>query len=90
MAVSHRIDGGQGRNRTADASLFRAALYQLSYLATLVAAPVAAGPKSGRNCRAIGQIHCSKLCAERRVCASQQERGRPQATSTSLTGTATY
>ena len=25
--------GGQGRNRTADASLFRAALYQLSYLA---------------------------------------------------------
>ena len=30
-------NGGQGRNRTADASLFRAALYQLSYLAkTLV------------------------------------------------------
>ncbi len=28
-------DGGQGRNRTADAGLFRAALYQLSYLATL-------------------------------------------------------
>ena len=27
-------DGGQGRNRTADASLFRAALYHLSYLAT--------------------------------------------------------
>ena len=27
-------DGGQGRNRTADASLFRAALYRLSYLAT--------------------------------------------------------
>src|SRR5579872_7238140 len=27
------IHGGQGRNRTADASLFRAALYQLSYLA---------------------------------------------------------
>lgn len=26
-------DGGQGRNRTADAGLFRAALYQLSYLA---------------------------------------------------------
>ena len=26
--------GGQGRNRTADASLFRAALYRLSYLAT--------------------------------------------------------
>jgi hypothetical protein len=25
--------GGQGRDRTADASLFRAALYQLSYLA---------------------------------------------------------
>ena len=25
--------GGQGRNRTADASLFRAALYRLSYLA---------------------------------------------------------
>ena len=29
------ISGGQRRNRTADASLFRAALYQLSYLATL-------------------------------------------------------
>ena len=29
------LDGGQGRNRTADASLFRAALYQLSYLAML-------------------------------------------------------
>src|SRR5574340_818507 len=28
------VGGGQGRNRTADASLFRAALYQLSYLAT--------------------------------------------------------
>jgi hypothetical protein len=32
--LSARKDGGQGRNRTADASLFRAALYQLSYLAT--------------------------------------------------------
>ena len=31
--LSLRIYGGQGRNRTADASLFRAALYQLSYLA---------------------------------------------------------
>ena len=28
------IIGGQGRNRTADAGLFRAALYQLSYLAS--------------------------------------------------------
>ena len=28
-------NGGQGRNRTADASLFRAALYHLSYLANL-------------------------------------------------------
>jgi hypothetical protein len=28
-------NGGQGRNRTADASLFRAALYQLSYLARI-------------------------------------------------------
>ena len=27
------LSGGQGRNRTADASLFRAALYRLSYLA---------------------------------------------------------
>ena len=33
MAVSLLKCGGQGRNRTADASLFRAALYQLSYLA---------------------------------------------------------
>ena|SRR6266853_6227668 len=31
--VDVKNDGGQGRNRTADASLFRAALYQLSYLA---------------------------------------------------------
>src|SRR3954465_9827291 len=31
--VSDLECGGQGRNRTADASLFRAALYQLSYLA---------------------------------------------------------
>ena len=28
------LNGGQGRNRTADAGLFRAALYQLSYLAS--------------------------------------------------------
>ncbi len=34
MTLSVRKHGGQGRNRTADASLFRAALYQLSYLAT--------------------------------------------------------
>ena len=33
MAVSALECGGQGRNRTADASLFRAALYRLSYLA---------------------------------------------------------
>ncbi len=32
-SVSALIVGGQGRNRTADASLFRAALYRLSYLA---------------------------------------------------------
>jgi hypothetical protein len=30
------MNGGQGRNRTADASLFRAALYQLSYLAGVI------------------------------------------------------
>jgi hypothetical protein len=35
MQLSQRKHGGQGRNRTADASLFRAALYQLSYLAIL-------------------------------------------------------
>ena len=28
--------GGQGRNRTADAGLFRAALYRLSYLAWII------------------------------------------------------
>ena len=33
LLVSALECGGQGRNRTADASLFRAALYQLSYLA---------------------------------------------------------
>ena len=31
--------GGQGRNRTADASLFRAALYRLSYLAVIPLGP---------------------------------------------------
>jgi hypothetical protein len=33
LPVNDWNDGGQGRNRTADASLFRAALYRLSYLA---------------------------------------------------------
>ncbi len=33
LFTSVLIFGGQGRNRTADAGLFRAALYQLSYLA---------------------------------------------------------
>ena len=33
LAKLLREMGGQGRNRTADAGLFRAALYQLSYLA---------------------------------------------------------
>src|SRR4029453_2871852 len=33
LLLSRLESGGQGRNRTADASLFRAALYQLSYLA---------------------------------------------------------
>ena len=42
--------GGQGRNRTADASLFRAALYQLSYLATLAMCRIAlqAGHRADR------------------------------------------
>ena len=31
-----RVFGGQGRDRTADAGLFRAALYQLSYLANRI------------------------------------------------------
>src|SRR2546428_9143660 len=35
--------GGQGRNRTADAGLFRAALYQLSYLARSAARPRSIG-----------------------------------------------
>jgi hypothetical protein len=34
--ISEAWNGGQGRNRTADASLFRAALYRLSYLAIRV------------------------------------------------------
>ena len=33
LCFQNSLDGGQGRNRTADASLFRAALYRLSYLA---------------------------------------------------------
>jgi hypothetical protein len=33
LSITYSGCGGQGRNRTADASLFRAALYQLSYLA---------------------------------------------------------
>ena len=43
------LDGGQGRNRTADASLFRAALYQLSYLAIL--GPQAASAKAALDLR---------------------------------------
>ena len=35
--------GGQGRNRTADAGLFRAALYQLSYLARSAERPRSIG-----------------------------------------------
>ncbi len=35
LGIRKDLNGGQGRNRTADASLFRAALYQLSYLAIL-------------------------------------------------------
>ena len=34
-ATNAVIRGGQGRNRTADTSLFRALLYRLSYLAKL-------------------------------------------------------
>ena len=34
LTLSFENNGGQGRNRTADAGLFRAALYQLSYLAS--------------------------------------------------------
>jgi hypothetical protein len=34
LLARRMLNGGQGRNRTADASLFRAALYQLSYLAS--------------------------------------------------------
>ena len=41
--------GGQGRNRTADASLFRAALYQLSYLAILASQAVLASSASDRK-----------------------------------------
>jgi hypothetical protein len=39
---SVRMTGGAGRNRTADASLFRAALYRLSYR-----------PMSGVACRSL-------------------------------------
>jgi hypothetical protein len=43
-------NGGQGRNRTADASLFRAALYQLSYLARIGIATHASFRRSGGTC----------------------------------------
>ena len=36
-SVAGSSDGGQGRNRTADTRIFSPLLYQLSYLATLVA-----------------------------------------------------
>lgn len=38
LAIAKFVEnnGGQGRNRTADAGLFRAALYQLSYLAMAI------------------------------------------------------
>ena len=37
-----RVNGGQGRNRTADTRIFSPLLYQLSYLATLGCAREAA------------------------------------------------
>ncbi len=40
LSVTALECGGQGRNRTADASLFRAALYRLSYLAVSLKASV--------------------------------------------------
>ena len=42
-------NGGQGRNRTADASLFRAALYHLSYLATGACGKKIPGKELQRN-----------------------------------------
>ena len=37
VAIYAGFDGGQGRNRTADTRIFSPLLYQLSYLATLLA-----------------------------------------------------
>ncbi len=51
--------GGQGRNRTADAGLFRAALYRLSYLAAILHRTVA--PYHGQF--------------ERRLCSNSQDGG---------------
>ena len=44
-SVTYWFYGGQGRNRTADASLFRAALYRLSYLAQSGPIIVSAGSR---------------------------------------------
>lgn len=35
--IGNRINGGQGRNRTADTGIFNPLLYRLSYLALVVA-----------------------------------------------------
>ncbi len=49
------MNGGQGRNRTADASLFRAALYRLSYLARIVCCRTRNAVRPGRK------FFCAKL-----------------------------
>lgn len=42
-------NGAEGQNRTVDTSLFRAVLYQLSYLGTDVTAPHLAEAEKSRN-----------------------------------------
>jgi hypothetical protein len=52
-----KVFGGQGRSRTADAGLFRAALYQLSYLASGVQKRRSIGTRSN-GC----QLQAGLLC----------------------------
>src|ERR1051325_8292690 len=58
---------GQGRNRTADAGLFRAALYRLSYLARL----------SGKEARSIGRASCDVKCGRRDYFSLNQSQKKP-------------
>ncbi len=67
--LSGSKDGGQGRNRTADASLFRAALYHLSYLATLLARRET---RRARHAEGTGMFRGTLIVTNPRTCSNER------------------